>query len=164
MRGPLVIRGICMYAHVLLLSRATGVWPYGGFRAVVSNINHLYTFLYTMDSAWTLMFYSDPWYISPIPFPHLFHHNWNCFAIIRATGTRLAFAMFVQVRPPYTQASWNRDLRHRRLNDEDHGRQRSTDKQPRSDFRTQELPRCFNSYETNRMSDSCSHKTKVTFF
>ena len=41
---------------------------------------------------------------------------------------------------------------------------RVTDKQPRSDFRTQELPRCFNFYETNRMSDSCRHKTKVPCF
>ena len=43
-RGPQVIRGICMNAHVLLLSLATGVSPHGGFRALVPNINHLYTF------------------------------------------------------------------------------------------------------------------------
>ena len=75
-------------------------------------------------------------------------------------------AVRVRQQPPRWQAgqSWDRDFRHERLNDEDHGRQRSTDKQPRSDFRTQELPRCFNCYETNHMSDSCRHKTKVTCF
>ena len=46
-RGPQVILGICMDAHVLPLSLATGVsshMGWRGFRAVVSNIDHLYTF------------------------------------------------------------------------------------------------------------------------
>ena len=75
-------------------------------------------------------------------------------------------AVRVKQQAPRWQAglSWDWDFRHERLNDEDHGRQRSSDKQPRSDFRTQELPRCFNCYENNHMSDSCRHKTKVTCF
>ena len=49
-----------------------------------------------MDSAWTLMFYSAPWYISPIAFPPSISSFIIeiAFAIIWATGTRLAFAMF----------------------------------------------------------------------
>ena len=74
----------------------------------------------------------------------------------------------VRQQPPrswQTSQTRLRDFRHERHSDEDYGgtRQHFTDNQSRSDFRTQELPRCFNCYETNHMSDSC-HKTKVTCF
>ena len=50
-----MIRGICINAHVLLLSLATGVSPHGGFRALVSNINHLYTFHLTLHRSFKLL-------------------------------------------------------------------------------------------------------------
>ena len=75
----------------------------------------------------------------------------------------------VRQQPPrswQTGQTRDRDFLHERHSDEDYvgTRQYFTDNQSRSDFRTQELPRCFNCHETNHMSDSCRHKTKVTCF
>ena len=104
----------CMNAHVLLLLQITLNSHIAIFRinsglgiinSIINQICRNYLLLYI---PWTVHERSCSTLLHGISAPYLsptyFIIIEIVFAIIWATGTRLAFAMFVQVRPPYTQA------------------------------------------------------------
>ena len=98
----LLLLQITLYPHIAIFRINSGLWI---INSIINQICRNYLLLYI---PWTVHGRSCSTLLhgisAPYPSPTFSIIIEIIFAIIWATGTRLAFAMFVQVRPPYTQA------------------------------------------------------------